>query len=147
MGRDLWAPKALAPLFRPRITGLPRLTMQGPPKPRSPAPQSACPRRVLLPPLSREPREESGPGEACRRPGSNRVGFPSPSHGPHARLRTQAWRGLGPSAGAGPAGARGARRAQALARPTLSEVAEATRPHLNTGGKARGSAPGRAARR
>lgn len=119
----------------------------GAPKPRSPAPQSACPRRVLLPPLSREPREESGPGEACRQPESNRVSFHSPSRGPHARLHTQAYRGLRPSAGAGPADARGARRAQALARPTLSGSRRSLRPHLNTGWKARGSAPGRAARR
>lgn len=125
VGHDLWRPRSSLHSSTPGSPGL-RDQLSGAPPSLGARPPKARAHAVSFSRLSRGSPEESGPAEACRQPESNRVGSHSPSRGPHARLHTQAYRGLGPSAGAGPADARGARRAQALARPTLSEVAEAS---------------------
>lgn len=101
-GANLWAMTSGAQ--GPRSTLPPpdhwasEINYPGAPQASEPGPQSACPRCVLLPPLSREPREESGPGEACRQPESNKS-VPTRLAAAHTRVSiprpTAAW-GLRP---------------------------------------------------
>lgn len=97
VGHDLWRPRSSLHSSTPGSLGL-RDQLSGGPQASEPGPQSACPRCVLLPPLSREPREESGPGEACRQPESNKS-VPTRLAAAHTRVSiprpTAAW-GLRP---------------------------------------------------